>query len=152
MQSEFFRDLANEEPLSLKDSDVKLYSSFVNPEFDNDDSEFAEIRLHYLSNVGTGMPYAIPEEVPMMECDIKKIDGLDPEYDHPFYPGKIYCPDWKDEHMMFSDWNAPVSSWFFLAVHKCDPDRRALKGKECASDEKINDFFDENIFSLMIGK
>jgi hypothetical protein len=47
MQSEFFRDLENEEPLYLKDSDVKVWSSFSDPDFDNDDSEFAEIRVHY---------------------------------------------------------------------------------------------------------
>ena len=53
MSTDFFRDLKSEEPYKLKDGELKFWSSFTNPEFDNDDSEFAEIRLHYMSSKET---------------------------------------------------------------------------------------------------
>ena len=47
MLSDFFRDFENgsEKPLFLKDNDVKFWAQFVNPEYNNDDNEFAEIRM-----------------------------------------------------------------------------------------------------------
>jgi hypothetical protein len=74
MQSEFFRDLNNEQPLQLKDSDFKVWSSFTDPTFNNDDSEFAEIRLHYYNNNNTLDGVSPNEEVRMKEC---AIDGMD---------------------------------------------------------------------------
>jgi hypothetical protein len=51
MQSDFSRNLDKDAPVYLKDNDLKFWSSFTTPDFDNDDSEFAEIRLHYFSNM-----------------------------------------------------------------------------------------------------
>jgi len=87
-QSEFFRDLINEEPLKLMEGDVKIWSTFITPDFNNDDSEFAEIRLHYTE--ANGSDYK-KEEVPMIECDI---DLMTPEGKNNWYPGTTYCPDW----------------------------------------------------------
>jgi hypothetical protein len=50
MSSEFFRVLPDEEPLYLKGNDVKIWSSFTTPDFDNDDSQYAEIRIHMYDN------------------------------------------------------------------------------------------------------
>ena len=43
MNSEFFRDYegGTEKPLYLKDSDVRFWAQFINPNYDNDDNEFA---------------------------------------------------------------------------------------------------------------
>jgi hypothetical protein len=76
MQSEFFRDLSNEKPVKLKGNDIKFWSSFNSPLFDNNDSEYAEIRLHYYNNNITQGGAAPIEEVPMKEC---QIDGMDPQ-------------------------------------------------------------------------
>jgi hypothetical protein len=53
---------------------------------------------------------------------------------------------------MYTNYRETVSSWFRLAVHKCNPERRALKGKTCASEEEINEFFTQNIFAMQVAK
>jgi hypothetical protein len=41
-------------------------------------------------------------------------------------------------------------SWFRLAVHRCDKERRALKGKSCATEDQIDKFFETNLFSMLV--
>jgi hypothetical protein len=50
MSTDYYRDLADEDGLWLKDSEFKVWASFSTAEFDNDDNPWATIRLHYLSN------------------------------------------------------------------------------------------------------
>ena len=70
MQSLFFRnfyDLENEKPVKLKGSDVKIWASFTDPSFDNDDNEYATIRMHYYSDEST-LDGSYEEDVPMVPC------------------------------------------------------------------------------------
>jgi hypothetical protein len=80
------------------------------------------------------------------------IDGISQEVELLWYPGTIYCPDWNDEHVMFTNYREAITSWFRVAVHRCNPERRALKGKTCASDDDINDFFSQNIFTMQVAR
>jgi hypothetical protein len=75
MSSEVFRTLDEEEPVYLKGNDIKMWSSFTTPDFNNDDSEYAEIRLHYFNNLENIGDFPAVE-VPMKEC---LIDGVSPE-------------------------------------------------------------------------
>ena len=43
----------NEKPLKLKGSEVKFWTLFNDPNYDNDDNEYAQIRMHYYSNEET---------------------------------------------------------------------------------------------------
>jgi hypothetical protein len=80
----------------------------------------------------------------MKKCTI---DGEDDRWITP-----IYCPDWSNQHVMFSNWEKEKYTWFRLAVHKCDPERRALKGKTCASEDEINEYFNQYFFLMDVSK
>ena len=71
MSSVYYRDLTAEEPLKLKDSDFKLWAAFQNTDFDNDDSEYAKIKLHYYSN-GSNLEKKnstnTKNEIPLVKC------------------------------------------------------------------------------------
>jgi hypothetical protein len=132
MSTYYYRILEEEEPYALKDGDFKIWASISDPDFDNEDNEFAEIRLHYYSNVETQNASYPDEEVKMVQCHNEFID---PNVEGLWYPGKLYCPDWTDDHNLLGTYRHNIHSWVRLAVHKCDPERRAKIGKKCASDE-----------------
>jgi hypothetical protein len=67
-----------------------------------------------------------------------------------WYPGVIYCPDWQDKHNLFATYRHSIHSWIRLAVHKCDPERRALVDKKCANETEINDFFNSYIYNVQM--
>ena len=77
-------------------------------------------------------------------------DLADPNVMGLWYPGTFYCPDWNDDHHLYQTYRANVHTWIRLAVHRCDPERRALKGKECASETAINDFFSSRVFTMQM--
>ena len=145
MSTDYYRDLEDEEGLWLKDSEFKVWASFSTAEFDNDDNPWATIRLHYLSNEVTQNGTYPQEEVPMIPCTNEFID---PNVVDLWYPGTIYCPDWTDRHRLLASYRHNIHSWLRLAVHRCDPERRALEGKECASDDEINEFLFKNIYTV----
>ena len=87
-----FRDLEKEEPYSLKDSDVKIWTNFGDADFDNNDNPYIKIKTHYYSSMdGEDSPYEY--DIEMVECDHEyvadQVKGL-------WYPGKFYCPNWQE--------------------------------------------------------
>ena len=42
---------------------------------------------------------------------------------------------------MYGDYNQVKSSWMRLAIHECDPAKRALEKKKCKSHDEIEDYF-----------
>ena len=147
MSTDYYRDLEEEEGLYLKDSGFNVWASFENAEYDNDDNPWATIRLHYLSNEVTRNGSYPAEEVPMVPCENKFVD---PNVKDLWYPGIIYCPDWQDRHRLYGTYRHNIHSWLRLAVHRCDPERRAAVGKECADEEEINQFFFANIYTVQL--
>ena len=47
---------------------------------------------------------------------------------------------------MFRTYLYSIHTWFRLAVHRCDPERRAQVNKTCASSEEIDDWLSSNLF------
>ncbi len=45
MNTSYFRDLAEEEPMKLKDSEFKIQAQIKNPDFNNEDNEYGKIRV-----------------------------------------------------------------------------------------------------------
>ena len=41
MSTNYFRDLESEEPMKLKNGEFKIWASFTNSTYDNDDNEYA---------------------------------------------------------------------------------------------------------------
>jgi hypothetical protein len=41
----YYRDLENEEPMKLKDSQFKIQAQFIDQEYDNNDNEYAKIKM-----------------------------------------------------------------------------------------------------------
>ena len=145
MQSTIFRDFndESEKPLKLKNSDVKIWASFSDPNFDNDDNQYATIKMHYFSNEITKNLTYPEEEVPMVACQNEYLEPLVQAW----YPGIIYCPDWKDNHTLSKNYLYETHSWSRLAVHRCDSEKRALVNKTCASDEEINKWLSQTIYT-----
>ena len=52
----YFRDLNSEEPYRLKDSEVKIWTSIGDPDFDNDDNPYIKIKTHYYSTMDGQKP------------------------------------------------------------------------------------------------
>jgi hypothetical protein len=145
MSTDYFRDLNSEEPMPLKGGDFKLWASIGDPDFDNDDNPYAKIIMYYYSNLETRNSSYPNEEVPMVPCTN---DWIEPNVAEIWYPGTVYCPDWSDRHVLFATYRHNIFSWVRFAVKKCDREARALEGKECASDEEINDFLSTYIYTI----
>ena len=77
---------------------------------------------------------------------------LDPNSVDLWYPGTFYCPEWTDDHVLYNTYRGDIHTWIRLSVHRCDPERRALMGKECATDDKIDEFFSKNIFNMQMSR
>jgi hypothetical protein len=68
ISSNEYRDLKNEEPFKLKDSNFKIYTSIGDPDFDNDDNEYGSIQMHYYSNRVTKNTSYPTDNVKMVPC------------------------------------------------------------------------------------
>ena len=69
----------------------------------------------------------------------------------------IFCPEYRDNDIFKGSYYSDKYSWLRLAVHRCDPTdliekNGELVNKTCASHEEQNNFFEQNILSLMINK
>jgi hypothetical protein len=139
-----FLDLEKEEPYKLKGSNVKIYASIGDVDFDNDDNEYGTIEMHYYSNRETRNTTYPKDNVKMVPCDVENAGEI---YKQLWHPGLVYCPEWSDEHALFTNYNYDIHSWLRLAVHKCDPEQRAKVGKSCKSDQEIDKYFDSNLYA-----
>ena len=122
-----------------------MWASFDDPDYDNDDSEFANIRLLYFSNQVTQDSTFPDEEVPMIPCQNEYMPNTTKDA---WYPGTFYCPDWSEDHSLYATYKHDIKSYFRLEVHRCDPERRAKVGKECASRYDINLWFSKRIYAM----
>ena len=50
---------------------------------------------------------------------------------------------------MYGDYYSSKASWFRLAVHYCDENKRKPLGKECKERSEIDDYFRETIIGLV---
>ena len=58
MSVTFFRNLEEEEPFQLKNSELKIWTNFGDENFDNNDNEYIKIKTHFYSNLdGPDAPY-----------------------------------------------------------------------------------------------
>ena len=42
---------------------------------------------------------------------------------------------------MYGDYDQEKASWMRLAIHECDPVKRAKQGKTCKSKKEVADYF-----------
>lgn len=56
---------------------------------------------------------------------------------------KHYCPDWTKEDFLYGDYHNEKYSWYRVALHKCDKDKRI-----CEDDTAIDKYFRENILVI----
>ena len=133
----------------LKDSDFQIWASIADPEFDNDDSEYATIKLKYYSNLETQNNTYPDEDIPMKKCENLFVEENVRDL---WYPGNVYCPDFSENHFLKATYRHNLHSWLRLVVYRCDPAERLLIGKSCKSDEEINEWLYTNIFSAQIQK
>ena len=143
----FFRDLEDEaNSFWLKDSDVKIWTTFSDENYNNDDNPYARIEMEYKTrlDVGEGGPKGT---INLVECKDQFNEFLTEDMLE-FVPGPIYCPDFEEHHRLMANYNFQRRAWLRISVHVCDNETRALVGKECASDAEIQDYFDTNLFVL----
>jgi hypothetical protein len=141
----FFRALEEEDSYRLMDSEVKIWTNIGDADYDNDDNPYIKIKTHWYSNIeGDEEPYE-KDLVPMVACDHEYVS---PEVKELWYPGKFYCPEWKEEHQLFTNYNYERHTWFRIALHYCDPVERATEGKSCATVEESEEYLDSHIYSL----
>jgi hypothetical protein len=93
----------------------------------------------YRSNLGNPGEDKSTEEVNMVPCE---------DFSQDLYDNYFLCPDWSDEHVLFTNYNYDETAYLRLAVLKCDPEERAYLNKTCKSDEEINEYFATNVFSV----
>ena len=69
-----------------------------------------------------------------------------------FYPGKLWCPDYSEDDFLKANYNYGRHAWMRLVLHHCDPEERALEGKDCADIDEINEYTHKYIFSMSYQK
>lgn len=87
--------------------------------------------------------------IDMVECDTELMEHNLKEM---WYPGKLWCPQYQEDHLLFANYNYAHHSWMRLGVHHCDPVQRAKEGKDCATKDQIDEYVHSYIFSLRIRK
>ena len=150
MSTDNYKDMNEQPPYYLKDSNLRMWAHFADPEFDNNDSRYIKIRMHVNSNYESDYPDRyLEKQIGMVECENEFIDEALVAL---WYTGKLYCPDYSEEDFMQSNYNYKKHSWMRLVVHRCDPEERALEGKDCAPIEEINEYVHSYVFSLSYQK
>jgi hypothetical protein len=67
----------------------------VDPEFNNDDNGYGKIKMLYKSNLGNPGEKKTTEEVNMVPCE---------DFSQDLYENNYLCPDWSDEHVLFTNY------------------------------------------------
>ena len=62
---------------------------------------------------------------------------------------RSYCPNFNDSHFLYGDYYSSKASWYRLAVHFCDENKRKAEGKECKEKSEIEEYFSKTIISLV---
>lgn len=111
---------------------VKWEIFISDKDFDNDDSDLVEIRLHNYINIKTDPNDDTQVEgkyrddiVPLKLCGKQSVWGTSGT--------KKYCPDFNDNHIVYGDYASERHSWYRTAIHMCNSERRAKIGKTCKS-------------------
>ena len=99
-----FRDLEDESnSFYLKDSEVKIWTTFSNKNYDNNDNPYAKIEVEYKTRlpVGEGGPKGTIDLVPCKESfdEFMTKDMLE------FVKGEVYCPKFEDHHRLMANYN-----------------------------------------------
>ena len=92
-----FRDLEDDSnSFYLKGSEVKIWTTFSNKDYDNDDNPYAKIVLEYKTRleIGEGGPKGTIDLVP---CKAE-FDEFMTEDMMEFVRGEIYCPKFEENH------------------------------------------------------
>jgi len=112
----------------------------TNKDFDNDDNPYIKIRSKIKTNKGITQMDMVPcEDISWVPDDLIK----------KWYVGQFYCPDYTNEHFMLASYYHDEYSMVWYDIMKCDPEERALLGKECASNDEIDDYMESNAISLI---
>ena len=130
-----FTDFDKRDPFFLKGSGMKFKIAIIDPDLDIFDNPYCEIKLHrYTSlesveDINDDKVHKFTDKIiDLVDCEIDKhkidIWNIGQHY---------FCPDYKDSDFLYGDYNQRKASWLRLAIHDCDPEKRALEGKECKS-------------------
>jgi hypothetical protein len=140
MNTDYFRDLPNELPMNLKDSEFKIQAQMIDPDYVNDDNEYGKIKVIYKSNLASGGEESwTNEDIDLVPCESFQDNPWDDNF---------LCPDWSDEHVMFANYQYTETAWTRLLVEKCDTEERALLGKTCKSEDEINEYYATKLFQV----
>lgn len=60
--------------------------------------------------------------------DLKDCDNDEPNHEVWSIGQHFFCPDYSDSDFLYGDYYQAKASWLRLAVHKCDPKKRAIHG------------------------
>lgn len=95
MSTDNYKNMSEEPPLYLKDSNFKIWAHIADPDFDNNDSRYLKIKMHIYSNLETE-EYS-DDYVEIIECENEHIDENLVKL---WYPGKLWCPDYHDDDIL----------------------------------------------------
>ena len=62
MSTDNYKDMNEQPPYYLKDSNLRMWAHFADPEFDNNDSRYIKLRMHVNSNYESDYPDRYPEK------------------------------------------------------------------------------------------
>lgn len=138
----FFTDFEERDPMMLKGSDLKFRVGIIDKELNIFDNPYCEIKLHRYTSLNNIEDIKNPKVNKFMDkiIDIVDCDKKDKKENSNdvWNVGQIYyCPDYKDSDFLYSDYDQEKASWMRLAIHECDPKKRALEGKKCKSKKQI---------------
>lgn len=149
--SSFFTEYEQRDPYFLKGGDLNFRVALIDSSFDNKDNPYGEFKLHRYTTIRNNSNIIGEDEIPtqdliinLKECNKKDNDAWSSSSQ------KYYCPDFGDDDILYGDYYIPKNSWLRLAMHECDPTKRALLGKTCESKENIENYFQLKILNLQI--
>jgi hypothetical protein len=61
-----YRNLTEDGPFKLKDSDLHIYSQILNEDFDNDNNPYIKMHLYLYSRIDG---VSETEEIPLIKCE-----------------------------------------------------------------------------------
>ena len=138
----------------LLDSDFDFKVVVGDTTFLNEDNPYGEFKLHRYTTIEDHTNILNEVEKPsrdeiieLRDCDFGKPKDKNSNWN---LKNTYYCPVWKNTDFLYGNLYTPKTSWFRLAMHECDSEKRAKVGKTCKSKEEIQDYFFRTILALEV--
>ena len=116
----------------LKGGDFDFKVSVVDSTFKNTDNPYGEFKLHRYTTIEDhnkilteGEKPSRDEIIELRDCDYGKSDEKNQMWS---VGNTMYCPVWKETDFLYGNLYEPKTSWFRLAMHECDAEKRAKVG------------------------